>query len=216
MRNLFLLAAAATVLAACGDNSAKDTAQEAGTETTAAANDVMQSEPVNAAQDTVGAAAGQASAVMTNSADDYVKNAAISDMYEIESSRLALEKAKSPEIKKYAQQMIDDHTATSKEMKSLLPKTGLKVTPPTALDDRRKGMMDNLRAASAADFDKTYLDQQTMAHQEAVTLHSGFAEDGDNAQLKQFATATTPKIQHHLDMVKKLDASGADTGATKQ
>lgn len=219
MRKIFLFAAAATALAACGDNNANnanEAATEAGNQVTAAADDVMQSEPVNAAQDAVGGVVGQASAAMANSADAYVTNAAMSDMYEIESSRLALEKAKSPEIKKYAQQMIDDHTATSTQMKSLLPKTGLKMTPPTTLDDRRRGMIDNLRAASADAFDRTYIDQQTMAHQEALTLHSGFAEDGDNAQLKQFAAATAPKIRHHLDMVKNLDTSGANQGATKQ
>jgi len=215
-RNLFLLATAAAALAACGgSNSAEQAATDAANTTESAATDVAQSEPVNAAQDAVGGVVGQATAAAANGADAYVANAAMSDMYEIESSRLALEKSQSPGIKKYARQMIDDHTATSSQMKALLPKSGLSVTPPTALDDRRRGMIDNLRAASAADFDRTYVDQQTMAHQEALTLHSGFAEDGDNQQLKQFAAATAPKVRHHLDMVKAMDQAGTDDAAQK-
>jgi putative membrane protein len=219
-RNLFLLATAAVALAACGNSdTAEKTATDASQTAETAVEDVAQSAPVNAAQDAVGGVVGQATAAAANTADAYVANAAMSDMYEIESSRLALEKSQSPGIKKYAQQMIDDHTATSSQMKAMLTKAGVTVTPPTALDDRRRGMIDNLRAASAADFDRTYVDQQTMAHQEAVTLHSGFAEDGDNPQLKQFATTTAPKVRHHLDMVKNLDQTGADAQgapATKQ
>lgn len=213
-------AVAAFALAGCGDNAEQTTA-ETTTETTAEttaetdAADIGQTEPVNAAQDTVGEAVGTATAVVANTADAYVTNAAISDMYEIESSKMALERTKSPEVKKYAQMMIDDHTATSKQLKSTLQKAGVKVTPPTALDDRRRGMIDNLKAAKAEDFDTTYLDQQTAAHEEALTLHQGYADDGDNDQLKQLAAKTTPKIQSHLDMVRKLDKTGVDDKAAK-
>lgn len=218
--NLWLVTAATLALAACGSGneggSQSATTTETTTETTTAAeatgdNSVGQSAPVNAAQDAAAGVTGLAAATTANnSADSYVTNAALGDLYEITSSKLALEKATSPEVKKYAQQMITDHGATTDMLKSTLAKAGVKVTPPAALDERRQGMIDNLRAASADKFDTTYLDQQTMAHQEALTLHSGFAEDGDNAALKQFASTTTPKIRHHLDMVKQLDRSGAD------
>lgn len=218
--NLWLVTAGALALAACGNNGGNQssTTTETTTETTTGTDSaassntpIGQSAPVNAVQDTAGAAAGMVgAATANNSADSYAMNAALSDMYEITSSRLALEKATSPEVKKYAQQMIKDHSATTDMLKSTLAKAGVKAAPPTALDERRQGMVDNLRAASKDAFDTTYLDQQTAAHQEAATLHKGYAEDGDNAALKQFAATTAPKVQHHLDMVKQLDRSGAD------
>jgi putative membrane protein len=193
--------ASALALAACNGSPATNMTSDVGNAAGAT---------LDKAQDGVGAVVGAATAPMANSANAYVTNAAIGDMYEIESSKLALKKSSSAAVKKFAQQMITDHTATTAKLKATIKQAGLTLTPATELDARRAGMLDNLRSASAADFDKVFLDQQTAAHQEALTLHSDFAEDGDNDALKKLAGETTPKIQHHFDMVKQLDKSGAD------
>jgi putative membrane protein len=193
--------ASALALAACGGNAATNATADVGNAAGSA---------LDKAQDGTAAVVGAASAPMANTADGYVANAAISDMYELESSKLAVQKSKSAAVKKFAQQMITDHTATTAKLKATIKDAALAITPPTQLDARRKGMLDNLRSASPADFDRAYIDQQAAAHQEALTLHSGFAEDGDNDALKKLAAATAPKIQHHFEMVKQLDPSGAD------
>lgn len=196
-----LACASALALAACGDNSANNVSADAANTAAAAAGKV---------EDTAGAAVGMASAPLVNTADAYVAQAATGDMYEIESSKLALERSTSDAVKKFAQQMVTDHTATTAKLKAAIAAGGLNLTPPAALDARRQGMLDNLRAATAADFDQVYLDQQTAAHSEALTVHSSYAEDGENPALKTLAAETAPKVQHHLDMVKQLDAGGAD------
>lgn len=216
-----LIATTALSLAACGEKARENTTStvtttadatssavaDAGDAMSNTANDIGQSAPVNAAQDAVGGVVGKVSAATTNSLDGYVTGAAISDMYEREASKIALDKSKSAAVKKFAQQMITDHTATTAQVKKIIASDKLAVTPPTELDSRRQGFIDNLKAASAADFDKVYLDQQTAAHEEALTLHKGYADDGENADLKAFAARTAPKVQMHLDMVKKLDSA---------
>ncbi len=214
-----LIATTALALTAC-DSRTDTTVSTTATETTDAAgnavdntgnaisnaaNDIGQSEPVNAVQDAVGGVVGQASAAAANSVEGYVTNAAIGDMYEIEASKIAQEKAKSPALKSFAAQMVKDHTATTAEVKKIVSSGSLAVTPPTQLDARRKGFIDNLKAASAADFDEVYIDQQVAAHKEALTLHRSYVDDGDNAALKAFAAKTAPKVQAHLDMVEKMD-----------
>jgi putative membrane protein len=67
-------------------------------------------------------------------------------------------------------------------------------------------MINNLNAASPADFDKTYMDQQIAGHDEAQTLFKGFAAHGDNDQLKTFASSTAPKIQEHDAMAHQIKA----------
>ena len=109
--------------------------------------------------------------------------------------------------------MVTEHTAMSNEMKPLVTAAGK--TPPTGLDDRRKGLIDNLNAASAADFDKTYLAQQEAAHSEALTLMQGYADHGDDAGLKAGAAKAAPKVQAHLDKVKALQAAPATEPAKK-
>jgi putative membrane protein len=217
---LTIAAAATLALGGCNSNQpVSDSAGNAsgsveagggGADSNVQAPTLGQSKPVNAAEDAASAAVGLGAAALANNATTYVPNAAISDMYEIESSKLAEQKATSPAIKAFAKQMIADHTGTTAKLKATLKTAKLGITPPTALDARRQGMIDNLKAATAGDFDKTYLDQQTNAHREAITLHSGYAEDGENSALKKLASGAVPIIRHHLEMVQKIDHSGAD------
>lgn len=220
-----LIATTALSLVACGEKARENTTSTVTTTTDATvdatsgamsdagdavsdtASSVGQSEPVNAVQDAVGGVVGKVTAATANSVDAYVTNAAISDMYERDASKMALEKSKNAAVKAFAKDMIAAHTATTAEVKKIVASDKLAVTPPTALDSRRQGFIDNLKAASAADFDKVYLDQQTAAHEEALTLHKSYVDDGENADLKAFATKTAPKVQMHLDMAKKLDTA---------
>jgi putative membrane protein len=196
MRATVLTLALVSLLAAC--NKAPDEQRAEG----------QKNEPANIAQDVAGAATGVATgATGAISADAFARDAAIGGMYEIESSKLALQRSSNPDVKAAARMIIDDHTAADEKLKALA--TGGK-TPgplPTAMDERRKGMLDNLKGASAKDFDDRYLDQQTMAHHEALLAFNGYAKMGDNADLKAFAAETAPKLEHHAEMVTKLDRS---------
>jgi putative membrane protein len=206
-RTLLLAGAASLALAACNNNQAPE--GEDGKVTGLGDGAVS-----TAIEDTTAQAVGAVTAPLANSADAFVTNAAISDMYEIEAGRLAAEKAKSPEVKAFGETMVKDHTTTSTRLKEVLASANLNMTPPTALDARRQGMVDNLKAASAEEFDKAYLDQQIAAHQETLTLMQSFAEDGDNEALKAFAAETAPKIQQHYEHAQRLDAGGADGSAS--
>lgn len=169
-----------------------------------------QSEPVNAAQDATSAAVGQTSAAtLGNTTEGFATSAAISDMYEVEAGKLAQTKASSPDVKAYAKMLVDAHTKTTAELKPLA--AAANVTLPAALDERRKGLIDNLNAASAADFDKTYLAQQSAAHEEALTLFKSYGDSGDDAGLKAFAVKTQPALQEHLDKAKALETAANST-----
>lgn len=139
----------------------------------------------------------------------FVEQAALSDMYEINASKIALAKSQSAEIKAFAQQMIADHSATSAKLKQIVSAAGMPA-PPASLDDRRAGLIDKLQQAAPDKFDEVYLDQQTTAHREALGLMDSYGTHGDDAALKGFAAETKPKIQMHLETVSKLDHGGAD------
>lgn len=145
----------------------------------------------------------------TPSTPDFVTKAAMSDMLEIESAKVALARTKNAAIRKFADKMVAEHTATTAKVKEIVAKDEL-AAPPEALDADHRKMLDDVKSASAADFDRAYLDQQTKAHSDALSLMRSYANGGDNADLKAFAAATAPKVSGHLDMVKALDKSGAD------
>jgi putative membrane protein len=200
MKNALFLSAAAIAalsLAAC-NKPASTTA--ADTAATAAAD-------VNKAQDATGAAVGAASANTLGSHDtaSFVSNASQSDMYEIQAADIAQKRSKNADIKAFAKMMVKDHTATSKALGPLATAAGQ--TPADKLDQRRQGFIDNLTAASDADFDKVYVDQQVAAHKEAEDLMTGYAKDGSDAGLKAAAADTAPKVQMHLEKITGIQTA---------
>ena len=170
----------------------------------AACNERGASPAVDKAQDMAAAPVGQASAATlgANTVDAYVPNAAMADMYEIQAADIALERSQNARVKEMAQMIKTDHTAASNAMKAMLPQAAPDMTPPTALDQRRQGLIDNLRSASAATFDQTYIDQQIAAHNEALTLHRGFSDQ--DSPLAAHARNVVPKIEAHLRMAEQL------------
>lgn len=149
-----------------------------------------------------------ASPMTGTSASDYVKLAADSDMYEIQSSKLALTRSKRADVKGFAKQMIADHTKTTQSLKAALSNQDRKISPPPMmLSDANKSKIDLLRKAPKGTFDQLYLQQQLQAHQMAWSLHDGYATDGQDPALKQVASTAVPIVEQHLSMLKGM--SGA-------
>lgn len=136
--------------------------------------------------------------------EDFVKEVSMSDIFEIESSKLALQKG-SAATKAFAQQMIDAHEKTTSELKGLID--GGKVTAPaaTGMSDAQKRSFDALKDLSGKEFDDAYQDDQEDAHEDAVDVFKRYASEGDNADLKAWAAKTLPALEHHLKMAEDLD-----------
>jgi putative membrane protein len=162
-------------------------------------------EAVSAVEDSIAGMVGRVSAEMTSTTKGFVTAAATSDMYEVAAGKLAEARARSADVKAFARQMVAAHTKTTSELKAILASGKVNVTPPAALDNRRQGMLDNLKGAEAGDFDHRYVVQQVAAHREAKALFEGYAKDGDSQAIKQFAAKTAPDINMHLSMAEDLN-----------
>jgi putative membrane protein len=135
--------------------------------------------------------------------EDFIKEAAMSDMLEIEAAKVAQQKGNADE-KKFAEQMITDHTKTSTELKGMV--TGeLAAAIPTALDDSSQKKLDKLKGAKPDNFASEYDPMQVSAHKDAVSLFERYAKGGENSKLKDWAGKTLPALQHHLDMAQAMD-----------
>jgi len=135
--------------------------------------------------------------------EDFIREAAISDMTEIETAKIAMQRGNA-EDKTFAETMQRDHTKTSTELKGLVP-ADMKNAMPTALDDSSKKKVDSLRDAKNENVSKDYRSMQVSAHKDAVSLFERYAKGGDNAQLKDWAGKTLPALQHHLKMAQDLN-----------
>ncbi len=134
---------------------------------------------------------------------EFVRMAASGDMFEIESSKLALSKSDDPAIKKFAQMIVTDHMAASKKLISIASEK-----PSATLDKKHADMMDKLKAASGREFTQLYVTMQLTAHKEAIDLYERYSKTGDDAKLKAFAMATLPTLRAHLQAVEKMQKSG--------
>jgi putative membrane protein len=134
----------------------------------------------------------------------YVTLAAASDMFEIQSSQMALTKAQNPAIRDFAQMMVTHHTQTSQQLMAAAQAAGMS-PPPPMLPAPVQRMLSELQQASGAKFDRVYMRQQVLAHQMALALHRNYAASGDTPALRQVAAAATPIVEQHLVRARQLD-----------
>jgi len=140
------------------------------------------------------------------STPDFVKQVAISDMFEIESNKLGEQKGNAAE-RSFASQMVKDHTKTSNELKQLVSSGKVKAELPAALDSAHQSKLDKLKSKTGKDFSSDFSSMQKDAHEDAVSLFEGYAKGGDNPDLKNWAGTTLPALKHHLEMAKTLAKS---------
>ena len=156
-----------------------------------------------------GADASPAPAVPSNSAaktptvtdpQRFADMAGTANMFEIAASKLALTHSQSPDIKDFAQKMIDDHGKAAKDLSQAADKQG--VTLPDAMTDIDKARIQDLQ--SATNFDRLYVNDQIVAHETAVALFQGYADGGPDGALRDFARATLPTLKEHLHRIRTL------------
>ncbi|MBQ0819811.1 DUF4142 domain-containing protein [Microvirga sp. HBU67558] len=149
-------------------------------------------------------------------AADFVNRAAISNMFEIQSSQLAQQKAQNDRVRQFAQSMVQDHTAAGDKLKAAAQ--GVQgATVPTSLDQPHQQMVQTLQSASGPSFERDYVQMQVTAHRDAVNLFDQYAQNGDNQQLKQLAQQTLPALREHLQSAEQIQNAlpPARVGATQ-
>lgn len=146
----------------------------------------------------------------------YVDRAAISDMYEIEAGKLAIRQASSAETRALARTMVEDHTASTRDLTAAADQSETEITVPAELDTEHQAMLDVLENLEGENFDREYMNQQMTAHRRALALHEAYAERGDDPALQAFAVEVVPVIREHHERLERESAAWtgtADTGA---
>lgn len=123
-------------------------------------------------------------------------------MTEVEMGKLAADKASSSEVKKFATQMVTDHTKTNEELEKIAIGKSLKV--PSALDAEHKAKLEMLSKTTGAEFDKAYVRAQVSGHEKMQQLLDHEAKNSKDADLKMFAEKTLPTVKGHYQMATEL------------
>lgn len=141
----------------------------------------------------------------------FVDDASAAGVGEIQAAQLAQEKGVAQDVKDFAAMMIKDHTAANDKLTAIAQSKKLEVSADPAAMDKIKAMILDLRSAKS--FDQAYANNQVKAHEKAVKLFEDEANNGKDADLKAFATATLPGLKVHLEKAKALAAAHGGAAA---
>ncbi len=144
-------------------------------------------------------------AAATSQVEPYLFYGGASDVFEITTSMIALQKSRNPEVRAFASMLIDHHTRLTNGALAAAMAAGV-MPPPPELTAAQKSMIGALIAAAPATFDRTYLSQQVPAHREALAMTQGYAARGDVPALRQAAQGAVPIIQSHLAQAERMAA----------
>lgn len=130
---------------------------------------------------------------------------------DVDAGKVAAAKTKNVEVKKFAQQMITDHTAVNKSAVELVTK--LKVTPEEndtskALKDGGVQNLASLKKLKGKTFDKAYVAHEVDFHQQVLdAIDKTLIPSAKNAELKALLEKVRPAIAAHLDHAKHLQST---------
>jgi putative membrane protein len=181
---------AASVVACGGDDRAN--------ENTAAGRDA------GAAVGTAGAGADR----------DFIQDQLEDGQAEISLGKVASERATHPQVKQFAQMMVRDHQMAGDELRQVATAANVQVTPAAEPDGDHKDAQEELAKLSGNEFDRKYMDKMVDEHEEAVNELEKKA-DAENAQVRQWATKTLPKVRQHLEQAKQIQQTLQQAGNTR-
>lgn len=139
--------------------------------------------------------------VMTPS--EYVMTAGASDLYEITSSRVVMEKTQNPQLREFAQMMVADHTKSTADVKAAAARSRVRAAPPQ-LNPLQQELVAELHAENGPARDAAYIAQQKASHGQALNVQKAYAMEGTAPALKNAASTIVPVVEQHIMMLMKM------------
>ncbi len=148
-----------------------------------------------------------------STADSFAQQAAASGLFEVESSRLAMDRSNQDGIRAFARQMVQDHTTGNQRLMALARANGSNPAP--MMTGQQEQMITQLQPLSGRDFDRQYLVNQILAHQETIRLYEAARTSSDPGMqpYREYAAQSLPMLEQHLQHAQALAGSGVPTAS---
>jgi len=158
-------------------------------------------QPASSATAPASKASGNGKAAALSTADrKFMQEAAQGGMAEVQEGQMAAQKANDPEVKKFAEKMVADHSKANDKLKQIASDKG--VTLPTDLPASAQRENAKLSKLSGAAFDREYMKHQVADHKKVVSEFKSATKKTRDPDVKQFAEQTLPVIEEHLQMAR--------------
>jgi putative membrane protein len=134
---------------------------------------------------------------------EFAVKVADAGMLEVELGKLAQTNGSHPEVKKFAQMMVDDHTAANNELKTVAQQKN--ITLPAAMGEKCQKKYNDLAEKKGEEFDKDYISFMVSDHKDVVDMFEKEAENGNDPDLKAWASQKISALRHHLEMAQATE-----------
>lgn len=135
-------------------------------------------------------------------ASEFAVEAADGGLLEVQLGTLALTKAASPEVKKFAQMMVDDHTKANNELKTLASQKN--ITLPSVMSEECQKKYYDMDQKKGAAFDKDYMDLMVKDHKDDIDKFEKAAEKSEDPEVKSWAAGKVATLRHHLEEAQRI------------
>lgn len=144
---------------------------------------------------------------------NFVKEAAIGGMLEVQLGQLAQQNGQSDQVKQFGAKMVQDHGQANQQLQSLAAAQNIEL--PQQLDKKHQEIVDRLSKLQGAAFDRAYMTNMVKDHDEDVKAFRREAQEARDPQLKQFAQQTLQVIEQHDQLAKNVEHSLTATGSSR-
>jgi putative membrane protein len=121
----------------------------------------------------------------------FMKDAAEGGMMEVAMGRVAEKNASDSQVKNFGAQMVKDHGKANNELKALAKQENVELPA-----EKEAGKWKS---------DKDYMDMMVKDHEKDVAAFEKQAKEGNDPDVKAFASKTAKVVRKHLDMAKEID-----------
>lgn len=172
-----------------------------------AADDTSQKQSQQGAQNAA-QQAQQGTSRLQGDERQFLMKAAQGGMLEVEASKLAMERATSPQVKEFARMLHDDHTAATKKLMELAQQKGVQL--PSELDAKHKQELASLQKLKGEEFDRAYLQRMGLKdHKKDIQDFEKQAKNAKDEQVRSFAEQTLPALRKHLSHAQQISGGAS-------
>lgn len=145
-------------------------------------------------------AAGQSPQNLTGLSPDQLRMLAVEGgTFLLATARMGLEKAQRAEVKRFGQFEANEQQGVMRAMQL----AGHQL-PEAQLRGEKAQMVQQLQAASGAEFDRLFLQAQNTGHQEALNVHTAIAESNGPAADRIISLLAADRVREHLIDIEML------------
>ena len=128
----------------------------------------------------------------------HTRDTLMAGMVALETSRVALEKARNDQVKKYAQFEKDEQEGIAEVLKSMMDPAAASSTMPLQGEDA--AMVQKMQGMQAgAEFDRMYVQGQIEGHQKLLRIQEEYIRQGRNREHLNVAKLARGHIKEHIE-----------------